>query len=118
MGVCIMGVVNAFPTEPDTPLPPPDHAMEALYQATLQKTKSLRAMGYTVVEMWECEWKSKVSASPEIQAFLSSLDMVLPLNPLDAIFWRRTGAASLCYKAAEPKGKKYVTWTSRPNTLG
>ena len=113
-----MGVVNAFPTEPDTPLPPPDHAMEALYQATLQKTKSLRVMAYTVVEMWECEWKSKVSTSPEIQAFLSSLCIVLPLNPRDAFFWRRTGAASLCYKAAEPKGKKYVTWTSRPNTLG
>ncbi|PFX24011.1 hypothetical protein AWC38_SpisGene11416 [Stylophora pistillata] len=58
-GVCIMGVVNAFPTEPDTPLPPPDHTMEALYQAILQKTKSLRVMGYTVVEMRECEWKSK-----------------------------------------------------------
>ena len=28
-----------------------------------------------------------MSASPEIQAFLSSLDMVLPLNPRDAFFW-------------------------------
>lgn len=43
--------------------------MEALYQATIQKTQTLRDIRYTVYEMWECEWHAKVKAPPEIQGF-------------------------------------------------
>ena len=34
----------------------PDRTLEELYQDTLVKTQTLFSAGYTVAEMWECEW--------------------------------------------------------------
>lgn len=88
--------------------------MEALYQATIQKTQTLRDIRYTVYEMWECEWHAKVKAPLRFKGFLVSLDIVPPLNPWDAFFGGRTGAALLYYKADETQGEeiRYVDVTS------
>ena len=88
--------------------------MEALYQATLQKTQTPRSMGYTVHEMWECQWNGQIKSSPDLQVFLSSLDIIPPLNLRDAFFGGRTGAASLYRQADDTQGEeiRYVDLTS------
>ena len=35
-----------------------DRTLDEVYVATLVKTNTLRREGYTVIEMWECEWKA------------------------------------------------------------
>lgn len=65
-------------------------------------------MGYTVHEMWECEWNGQIKSSPDLQVFLLSLDIIPPLNPRDAFFGGRTGAAPCIVRLMTHKGKKYV----------
>ena len=113
-GCLYHGCRRCFPDRDQYSFSSPDRTMEALDQATFQKTKTLRDMGYTVYEMWECEWQAKLRASPEIQSFLASLDIVPPLSSRDAFFGGRTGAALLYYKADETQGEeiRYVEVTS------
>ena len=90
------------------------YTMEALCQQTEDKCQTLRQMGYKVVQIWECQWKEQKKASKEIQDFLKEINLVPQLNPRDAFFGGRTGAASLYYKANTDKGEqiRYVDVTS------
>lgn len=72
----------------------------------MAKTALLRALGYTVVEMWECDWGRQVKHDPQVQQFLSTLEIIDPLDPQDAFFGRSTGAASLYYMVDENKGEQ------------
>jgi len=45
--------------------------------------------------MWECDWDQQVRGNPHVKAFVESLVLVEPLEPRDAFFGGRTGAASL-----------------------
>ena len=86
-----------------------------MYEATLVKSNTLRREGYTVVEMWECEWQAllKDVTSPEHQ-FAQSLELPNPLNPREALFGGRTGATTLYAHADEAKGEtiRYLDVTS------
>ena len=90
----------------------PDRTVEELYQATLNKRMALLRAGYTVVEMWECEWQKLVDTNAEVQRFLASLELVPPLEPRDAFFGGRTGAVSLHAVAGEGEEIRYVDITS------
>jgi len=72
-----------------------DRTLEELRRATRVKTNTLRNAGYTVVEMWECDWDKQVRGNPHVKAFVESLTWIEPLEPRDAFFGGRTGAASL-----------------------
>ena len=39
-------------------------------QNTADKEKYLRTLGYTVVSIWECQWRQRVSESDDIKSFL------------------------------------------------
>ena len=71
----------------------------------------LRA-GYTVIEMWECEWDRLVDNEPAVSQFLRSLDLVPPLEPREAFFGGRTGAVALQAVAGEGEEIRYVDVTS------
>ena len=71
----------------------------------------LRA-GYTVIETWEREWDQFVDTDEAVQRFLSSFDLVPPLEPREAFFWGRTGAVALHAVAGEGEGIHYVDVTS------
>ena len=43
-----------------------DRTMQDVYETTHQKINELRAQGYTVVEMWGCEWDRLKETSPDI----------------------------------------------------
>ena len=67
----------------------------------------LRA-SYTVIEMWECEWDKLVDTDEAVQRFLTSFDLVAPLEPRQAFFGGRTGAVAL--HAVLEKVRKYAMW--------
>lgn len=44
----------------------PDRTVEEMFQATQQKTRLLRAAGYTVIEQWECKYKKELKQNEEL----------------------------------------------------
>ena len=86
--------------------------MEELYQATLSKRMALLRAGYTVIEMWECEWDRLVDNESAVSQFLRSFDLVPPLEPREAFFGGRTGAVTLHAVAGEGEEIRYVDVTS------
>ena len=91
-----------------------DRTFQELYDATILKEKLLFEHGYNLVIIWECEWDRRVKTDEELQAYLSTLELVPPLNPRDAFFGGRTNAGTLFYKADETQGEqiRYVDVTS------
>ena len=87
-----------------------DRTLHELYRATLEKAKQLRAAGYTVVEMWECQWNDQVKHDPVTKG--EELDLVHPLNPRDAFSGGRTVAVVFLCKAAADEEIRYVDVTS------
>ena len=90
----------------------PDRTVKELYQATLSKRMALLRAGYTVIEMWECEWDRLVDNEPVVSQFLASFDLVPPLEPREAFFGGRTGAVALHAVAGEGEEVRYVDVTS------
>ena len=90
----------------------PDRTVEELYQATLTKRIALLKAGYRVNEIWECRWDSLVKTDQAVNRFLSSFDLVPPLQPRDAFFGGRTGAVALHAVAGEGEEIRYVDITS------
>ena len=68
---------------------------DTMYQARLSKRIALLRAGYTVIEMWECEWDKLVDTDEAVQRFLNSFDLPPPLEPREAFFGVRTGAVAL-----------------------
>ena len=64
----------------------PDRTVEELYQAMLSKRMALLRAGYTVIEMWECDWDQLVDTNEAVQSFLASFHLVAPLEHRGAFF--------------------------------
>ena len=79
----------------------PDRTAEELHQATLNKRMALLRAGYTVIEMWECQWDRLVENEPAVSQFLRSFDLVPRMEPREAFFSGRTGAVALHAVAGE-----------------
>ena len=91
----------------------PDRTVQEMYEATLAKTALLRAMGYTVLEKWECEWDREIKTDATLDDFVANFEIVEPLEPCDAFFGGKTNAVTLYHKADESVGGqiKYVDVT-------
>ena len=89
-----------------------DQTFEEMFQATLSKHQILRANGYLLRIMWECQWREQSSSQQCIIDFLATWKPVPPLDPRDAFFGGRTNACTL-YRQVEPGGMiLYVDVTS------
>jgi len=64
----------------------PDRTILEIYEATQLNTQMLQQAGYTVIEMWECEFLKAKETEDTLQEFLQSFELVSPLNPRDAFF--------------------------------
>ena len=90
----------------------PDRTVEELHQATLNKRMALLRAGYTVIEMWECQWDCLVETEPAVSQFLRLFDLAPPLEPHEAFFGGRTGVVALHAVAGECGEIRYVDVTS------
>lgn len=79
----------------------PDRTVEEMYQATEQKTRLIRAAGYTVVEMWECTFKKELKQHEKLQDLVKNMTCVPPLDPRDAFYCGPTGMVEYYHNAEE-----------------
>ena len=84
-----------------------------MYGATIAKSGILFLERYSVFTIWECEWDRQFKSDPELQACLTTLEIVDPLEPRDAFFGGRTKEATLYQKADQSIGEqiKYMDVT-------
>ena len=90
----------------------PDRTANEVREATLQKEENLTQAGYRVISMWGCQFAEKKKTEPELIQFLETFEFVPPLNPRDAFFGGRTGAATLYAKAEDNEEISYIEYTS------
>ncbi|KAF4524515.1 hypothetical protein B566_EDAN011526 [Ephemera danica] len=67
-------------------------------------TKTLKGLGYVLVEKWECQFVQELKTNPELQAYLANHPMItqLPLDPRDAYFGGRTECFKIYHEATQP----------------
>ena len=108
------GCPNCFPDRTKYSKLNRDRTFQEMYEATRAKENIIRTSGYTLKVLWECQWDWLVKEDVDLQAFLSNLELVKPLEPRDAFFGGRTNAASLYHKTDTEVGEeiKYVDVTS------
>ena len=86
--------------------------MKDLLSNTMDRTRKLRNMGYTVVEMWECQFRRLLTSNIEMKSFVESLELVDVINPRDAFYGGRVNATRLYHSVNEGEMIKYVDFTS------
>lgn len=64
--------------------------MEDLYEKTTRRSKQLKEAGYSLVEIWECEWLKSREYKVTIPVQIDE-----PLKPRESFFGDRTNAAKL-----------------------
>ena len=106
------GCPRHYPNRHETHLRHCDRTMQDVYEATQQRTQTLRAQGYTVVEMWGCDWASLKDTSPDIHTFVANLQSTEPLNPRDAFCGGRTNAVKLYHQVTPHQKIHYIDVTS------
>ena len=108
------GCRQCFPRQAQTSNSNPDRTFAELREATTVKEDKIIAAGCSLVVMWECEWDRQVKTDPALQAYLTDLHLVTPLEPRDAFFGGRTNAATLHSEADLSRGEeiRYVDVTS------
>ncbi|KAG5865330.1 hypothetical protein JTB14_007445 [Gonioctena quinquepunctata] len=58
--ICYHGCPHCFKYQRDAPLnEEPSETLNLRYEATIAKKDRLKSLGYDVIEMWECDFKSK-----------------------------------------------------------
>ena len=66
--------------------------MGDLYQKTEERSKQVIDAGFTVIEMWECQWLQSKEYKNALKAYNN---IVEPLNARDAFYGGRTNASKL-----------------------
>ena len=89
-----------------------DRTMQDVYETSQHKLQQLREQGYTVVQIWGCEWKRLKETNPEIQSFVDNLDFNDPLNPREAFCGGRTNAVKLFHHVTPSQKIHYIDVTS------
>lgn len=84
--------------------------MLTLRKRTAEKCGKIRAAGFDLVEVWECE----LAKDRDFEKFYKTWDreIVDPLNPRDAFFGGRTNVTKLTYDFKEGEKGKYVDFVS------
>ena len=111
-GCFFHGCPRCYPKRYETHRRPCDRSMQDAYEDTQQRTRRLRQQGYTVVEMWGCDWARLKHTSPDIGTFVTNLDMTEPINPRDAFCGGRTNAVKLYHQATPSQKIHYIDVTS------
>lgn len=82
----------------DTVNPVCETTMAELYSRTLEKQHYIETQGFSYRSMWECDFKKETETSTDLQEFMRSLDIILPLEPRDAFYGGRTEGFKLMKK--------------------
>jgi hypothetical protein len=86
--------------------------MATLYQECQRREAQIKALGYQLITIWECQWDREVSQSQELQRFVAALDLPPPLKIRDALTGGRTCPIKLFHECGEGEVIRYVDVTS------
>ncbi|XP_031348773.1 uncharacterized protein LOC116174886 [Photinus pyralis] len=86
--------------------------LEYRYEATLAKSNRLKELDYSVIEMWECDFRRLMTKELYDYTETHPIMSYSPLNPRDAFYGGRTGNVKSFYKAKQDEQIKYVDFTS------
>ena len=89
-----------------------DRTIEELWRATQAKEAALCNYGYNLQVMWEHDWDKLCQHDPTVKQFVTTLQLVEPLQPRQAFFGGRTGAVALHAVASEEEEIRYIDVTS------
>ena len=103
---------RCYPNRHETHVRHYDRTMQDVYETTQQKIQQLREQGYTVVEMWECDWRRLKDTSPDIRTFIANLVFTEPLVPRDAFCGGRTNTTKLYHRVTSSQKIHYIDVTS------
>ena len=106
------GCPTCYPQRTETHRRLLDRGMFAVYHDTRQRLDIIRNKGYTVKEMWECEWQSLKSTNVGVKTYLNTLYLKPLLKPRDAFFGGRTNAIHLYAQGANERPIAYYDFTS------
>jgi hypothetical protein len=88
-GCFFHGCQNCFP---DRSLRNPitKKALIVLYYETMEREAKLRKLGYNIISIWGCEWKTIKENNPIVAELIKILNVQKPLNPREAFYGGRT----------------------------
>ena len=111
-GCLYHGCPSCYPLRDVKNFAAPDRTVQELFNATEAKRMALLRAGFTVIELWECQWDHQVETNEAVKNFLCSFDLVAPMEPRDAFYGGRTGAVALHAVAGEGEEIRYCDITS------
>ena len=84
--------------------------MLTLRKRTLEKNAKIRAAGYELIEMYECE----LNKNKDFKTYMKTWnrEIVGPLNPKDSYFGGRTNISKLTYNFKNNETGRYVDFCS------
>ena len=106
------GCCSRYPNRSESHRRLEDRTMEDVYYCTQRKVADLESRGYTVKQMWECQWAQLKHRDPAVCDIVNKLDIVAPLNPRDAFCGGRTNAIKLYHQTEADEEIDYYDFTS------
>ena len=86
--------------------------MKHLLSDTRLRESRLRARGYNLKTIWECEFNREIKNNETLKNFIKNLPFMSPLKPRDAFFGGRCKATRLHYTIKNNEQIKYVDFCS------
>ncbi|XP_022808278.1 uncharacterized protein LOC111345269 [Stylophora pistillata] len=103
------GCRDCYPQRNQIPFSTSGLIVEACRRQTTQKISKLRQIGYTVVEMRQCQWERLKKSRKGIGEFIQSLTLTTPINPRDAFSGGWTGVRTL-YHRVDPTQREQIRY--------
>lgn len=92
----------------DILVPGSTETVQDVYDNMRLKRNIIRKMGYTVVEMWECDFRKALKENEKMRKFVESIDMIEPINPRHSFYGGRTNSIKLYHKVQDNEKIRYV----------
>ena len=106
------GCPSCYPNRTESHQRLENRCADDVYRCTQKKLQFLQSKGYSVAEIWECEWERMKKDRTDVKAFVNQLNIVEPLNPRDAFCGGRTNAVKLYHQVEEDEEIDYYDYTS------
>ncbi|XP_071503405.1 uncharacterized protein [Diadema antillarum] len=101
------GCPRCYPRR-DVVLPGSDETVQDVYDRTMYRLNVIRKQGYTVVTMWECQFRKMMKEDLAVANFVDALQFQEPLQPREAFYGGRTNALKLYHRVQNDERIKYV----------
>jgi G:T-mismatch repair DNA endonuclease (very short patch repair protein) len=92
----------------------PTDTMRLRREKTLAKERTLKALGYDVVSVYECEFNEQLRNNPELKAFLDNHPVTCnePINARDCLYGGRCNGLKLYHECTQGEEIHYVDFMS------